>query len=127
MKNTRQKNLAKKLLVASGTSFLLSGFLASPLMAQEEEREGRRAEHREQMAERRGEFRENNPDIAARRDEHRERRQEYRENNPEEAAARSEERRQRFEDGEGPRGPGGPGGPGPRGPRPDGRPDQSGD
>ena len=74
------------------------------------------------MAERRGEFRENNPDIAARRDEHRERRQEYRENNPEEAAARREERRQRFEDGEGPRGPGGPGGPGPRGPRPDGRP-----
>jgi len=123
MKNTRQKNLAKKLLLVSGTSLLLSGFLSSPLLAQDEKREGRRAEHRKQMAERRGEFRENNPDIAARRDEHRERRQEYRENNPEEAAARREERRQRFENGEGPRGPGGPGS---RGPRPNGRPGQNG-
>ncbi len=118
MKNTRQKNLAKKLLLVSGTSLLLSGFLSSPLLAQDEEREGRRAEHREQMAERHAEFMENNPDIAAKREEHRERRQEYRENNPEETAARREERRQRFENGERPRGPGGSGA---RGPRPDGR------
>ncbi len=123
MKNTNKKNLAKKLLLAGTGCLLITGFLSTPLFAQEEEREGRRAEHREQMAERHAEFMENNPDIAARREENRERRQEYRENNPEEAAARREERRERFENGEGARGPGGSGS---RGPRHNGRPGQEG-
>ncbi len=109
MKNTNKKNFVTKLLLAGTGSLLISGFLSSPLLAQDDEREGRRAENREQMAQRHAEFMENNPDIAARREEHRERRQEFRENNPEEAAERREERRERFQNGERPRGPGVPG------------------
>ena len=46
MKNTNKKNFVIKLLLAGTGSLLISGFLSSPLLAQDDEREGRRAENR---------------------------------------------------------------------------------
>ena len=107
-----KKFLAKKIGLALIGSLVMSGFLAAPLFAQDdnEAREAHRAERRAAMEQRREEFRENNPEAAARREA-------FRRNNPEEAAARREGRRERMHNGEGPppglerrgRGPG-PGG-----------------
>lgn len=116
-------NLTKIVLAATG-SLLMTALLSAPLLAQDESDEDRQArfeERREGMRERRGEFLENNPEIAAQREGRRQQREEFLENNPD-AQARMEERREQMRNGEGrPRGPGGPGPRGRRGP-PNGAP-----
>lgn len=91
-----KKTLIKKMCLALAGGILMSGFLATPLLAQDDdEREARRAENREAMEQHREIFRQKNPEAAARREE-------FRNNNPEEAAARHEQRRERMQNGEGP-------------------------
>jgi len=96
------KNFFTVTRTATAGLFLIAGVLSSPAFAQDEAERG--ARHAE-MQQRRAEFLENNPQVAARMEERRREREAFMADNPNATPqARREHMRQRFENGEG-RGP----------------------